>query len=277
LRLQGTQGHPDAYNMGYGTRVKYGVPEKWYPADCGDVLLGILNVAAVLPSDDPFRKRLLESAMRHTDYVLDEWSLPDGGIGAYIEDYKVYKQHFWCSNARMCAALWGFEEILEDGRYLSRALELTRCCLEMECKSPTLGYSPEINYNYGFAVYVAEAMCIALSHMSGSQEDLRKAALKHLGERFIPWAIRTQNRAGCWTKGVDDGYMGMIINNLIHSLRHTGMNPELQKTIDNAFMFAEESIPETEIEGRMKWGRNTNLGLAFATRIDLKAVFPRMS
>lgn len=285
LKLQGTQGHPDAYNMGYHNEVRRdGIPMAWYPADCGDMALAVLDTASILENNDPMKANLIDSVVRFTDYVLNYWSNEDDSVGGFIEDYKEDHYNFWCADSRICNVLWGLEDILRDRKYHDRAVQLTHhsATIDLDRKDKE---GKECGYGYSLAVYMPDAICNGLGHIGGRYPEIREECIEHLNHRFLSWTMENQQPNGAWNLNSSKleeeslgGYHGSILVNLILAKPYIKDLTCLNNTIDKALCAAKEATSSIEkAEGKHKWGMNSKLGLAFAASIDPSVVFPKKS
>lgn len=284
LRLQGTQGHPDAYNMGYQNTIRSdGVPQAWYPADCGDIALAILDTATILEKKDPMKNLLLDSVVRYTDYVLEYWSNDDGSVGGYIEDFKEYHYNFWCADSRMCNVLWGLIDILEDETYLKRAIDLTHHSTTIDLYRKDKEGN-KLEYNYSLAVYMPDAICNSLGHLVDEHQDIQKECLRHLQERFFKWAVNNQTSNGTWIKkksGLEEesvgGYHGCLLANLMLAKQYLKPTSELEKVSTKALTAARKVATSAQmLESPNKWGVNATLGLGLAAAIEPVVIFPKV-
>lgn len=282
VRLQGTQGHLDAYNMGYHNPVRRdGVPEAWYPADCGDIALSVLDVASILDEDDAEKRRLLDSVIRYADYVLDHWSNDDGSVGGFVEDYEEFHYNFWCADSRMCNVLWGLVDLGRD-EYADRAVALTWHSATIDQNRRNHEGKPITDYGYPLAVYMSDAICNGLGRLGNDQEDVRRECVKHLAERFLKWVVENQLKTGTWIKrksGLDEeavgGYHGCLLANLMLSKPWLASNPAWKPTAGKALAAARQVVNSPEdLNGPNKWGCNATLGLGIAAALDPKSIFP---
>ena len=285
LRLQGTQGHPDAYNMGYDNAIRRdGIPRAWYPADCGDMALAVLDTVSILEKNDPLKDKLINSVSRFTDYVLSKWSNEDGSVGGFIEDYKEDHYNFWCADSRICNVLWGLEDILCEGKYLYRAVQLTHHSATIDLHR-TDKEGKKCGYGYSLSVYMPDAICNGLWHIGYKYPEIREECIEHLNLRFLSWAAENQQSSGSWnlkSSGLEEeslgGYHGSILVNLLLAKPYIKESKLLNNIIDKALNAASEAISSTEkVEGKHKWGMNSKLGLAFAASVNPSVVFPKKS
>ncbi len=184
LRMQGTQGHPARYNMGYGLQIRKGIPRKWYVADCGTIALGLLDVATFLRDRDPMRARLIDSTRRFADYIIETWTLADGSFTLGFDEFKcLNKKAYHCANAQSNLFLWPLAEVSGEPAYAEQALKTTRWLAEWD--EYDCGY-------YGCTVhnraYNGESMLVSLAYMPPGEKALRKSVVANLRRHVAGWA-----------------------------------------------------------------------------------------
>ena len=195
LRLQGTHGHPDRYNMGYGFRIRKGVPQNWFVADCGTVAVALLDVAALLGASDPLRQRILDSVCRFADDVAREWTLSDGSITlGYMDFERLNKKAYHCANAQSNLFLWPLAAMTGQDVYRRRALAATRWMAGWR------GYDEGY---YGSPIhdraYNGESLCVSLAWLPASEASLRRRIMANLSRHIVDWAVR--GHGSLWHKG----------------------------------------------------------------------------
>ncbi|MDD3925389.1 MAG: hypothetical protein PHT33_01885 [bacterium] len=185
LMMQGTHGHPDSYNMGYGYRLRNGVPDKWYVADCGTIAVVLLDLASLLEPGDELRDRIISSVRRFADYIIAEWSLPDGSFTLGYDDFTCLdSKPYHCANAQSNLFLWPLADITGDDRYRRQAIKATRFLANWE--------DYDCRY-YGSGVhnrsYNGESMMVSLHYLDASEEDLRQKIRHNISSNMAQWAV----------------------------------------------------------------------------------------
>ncbi len=198
LRLQGTAGHPDAYNMGYGYRIDRGVPRKWYVADCGTIAVTLLDVAVTLGLEDERSQRYLKSVRRFTDHIIERWSMPDGSFALGYDEFRCLDQApYHCAVQQSNLFLWPLAQVTGESRHRERATQ-TASWMANDLDFDSAYYGGAI-HNRG---YGGESMLVALAHLDPSEDQLRAALDARLRD-IAEWSI--VNFGGAWFRDRDHG------------------------------------------------------------------------
>ncbi len=187
LRLQGTQGHPDAYNMGYGLRLRAGVPENWFVADCGTIATALLDTASLLAPAHPLRARIVESVQRFAEHVREAWTLPDGSVTLGFLDFaRQDREAYHCANAQTNTFLWPLYAMTGQERYREQALGTTRWLAGWEDYDCSFWGGPVANRAYN-----GESLLVSLAHLPADETRLRSRVRDNLSRHIVHWAVKS--------------------------------------------------------------------------------------
>ncbi|MBN1444835.1 MAG: hypothetical protein JW957_01845 [Candidatus Omnitrophica bacterium] len=194
LNMQGTHGHPDRYNMGYGFRTRRGITQSWFVADCGTIAVTLLDTASLLERGDSLRAKILDSVNRFAGYIIKEWSMPDGSFSLGFYDFeKMNKKTYHCATAQSNLFLWPLYKMTGNELYRKQAVGCTRWMANWK------GYDESYFGNsLGNRAYNGESLMVSLSHLGKEEKKLREEVLAHIKNGIVDWAL--ENFGGSWFK-----------------------------------------------------------------------------
>jgi hypothetical protein len=201
IKMQGTYGHSDAYNMGYLYDAEDGVPKSWFVADTTDQAVGLLDVAMLLSSDDPLYERILESVSRFDEYI-QQWNLGENGFAlGYMDGENLNKESYHCAVARCVSHYAAMSVVYGKTKYLEIGKTLTRHMLKNDDFNSMYHGAPSTN-----RCYASFALADAYHVLAAEDDALRKAILTKVAEEIVPWAIENQTPEGYWIHDRYEGY-----------------------------------------------------------------------
>jgi hypothetical protein len=194
IRMQGTQGHPDAFNMAYGNKLRAGVPKKWFVADCGTVACALLDLASFLPEKNALRVRIMDSVTRFADYVRNSWTLKDGSVTLGFMEYECLdKVPYHCANGQTNLFLWPLWKMTGDETYLKQALGTTKWLVQWDDYD-----SLYWGNGTGNRAYNGESLFVSHTHMPESEKKLKAKIEKHLVDKIVSFCA--ENYGDFWFK-----------------------------------------------------------------------------
>lgn len=295
LAMQGTHGHPDRYNMGYGYRLRNGVPYKWYVADCGTIAVTLLDVSSLLEMEDPLRDRILESVSRFADYIISDWSLPDGSFSLGYDEFNcLNRTPYHCANAQSNLFFWPLAEMTKNDKYRQQAMKTTRFLAEWE--DYDCGY-------YGSGVsnraYNAESMVVSLHYLDDDEEKLKEKIARNFFDNMVAWGIDNYGRKW-FRRGEDISAKDPLLLMSLYLFQACGRDDDrISAVIDDAYDMLDnriraacDTIRRADISGTAIASCNTPdemrekvflpkyyategiIGMALAVRRDRGSLFP---
>ncbi|KKR04698.1 MAG: hypothetical protein UT30_C0004G0011 [Candidatus Uhrbacteria bacterium GW2011_GWF2_39_13] len=240
LRLQGTQGHPDRYNMGYGEQIKNGVPRSWFVADCGTLAVALLDVASFLPEKDKLRNEIIDSVKRFADYIIKNWTLKDGSFTlGYLNFEAQEKEPYHCANAQSNLFLWPLWKVTGDAIYREQALKATQWLASWTDYDCPYWGSPVHNRAYN-----CESLFTSLAHIDKNEKIYRKV-VENIEKYIIRWA--TENFEKGWFKNGVPAHAKdpLLVMNLLLYKKYIKADPIVVNTAKKALKGIEKVLDKS--------------------------------
>lgn len=241
LRLQGTHGHPDRYNMGYGFRLKAGIPENWYVADCGTLAVTLLDVHNLLKTNDPLRNQILQSVRRFADYIIATWPGPDGSFALGYLNFQARKgKPYHCAVAQSNLFLWPLAEVTGDRKYRQRAISTTQWLANWTEYDDLFCGGPIHNRAYN-----GESMLASLAHLGPSEAALKRAMISNLNQHIVGWALRNFSRRWFGNGQITHAKDPLLLMVLDLARPYLKQCQKLTTVIAKAFQILERKVEES--------------------------------
>ena len=283
IRMQGTHGHPAAYNMGYGAEymTKDGVPLSWFVADTTDQATAILNMAWLLPASDPLYLKILESILKFDDYI-QQWNLGEKGFAlGYMGGENYNKESYHCAVARCISYYSAMYLVFNKEIYKQRGITLLKQMLENDNFNSNFHGAPSTN-----RCYASYALLDAYYILAENDDKLRKIILDKVKNEIIPWAIKNITEDGFWPhdrfgdqpgapKTVDKSKMGVYTWGVLLGLEMFSKLLEpidsLENTISKSYEYMKKTLEPGDIN---RWGHHSWATTAVATKLYPQHFFP---
>lgn len=285
IRMQGSYGHPDAYNMGYGFDAEDGIPKSWFVADTTDQALGLLNVAWLLEPDDPLYRRLLNSLLRFDAYI-QLWNLGEDGFAlGYMNGGNLNQEAYHCAVARCISYYAAMSLVFGSPVFKARGLALVRHMITHDDFKSNYHGSPLTN-----RCYASYALTDAYHVLAVDDNTLREEILDKVRNEIIPWAIENQTEEGFWihdrfgdqpgaTEARNEAKtakkFGPYTWGLLYGLEvFSKLLPKddtLQSAIERCYGYMESHLIPGDVN---RWGHHSWGSTAIAARLYPECLFP---
>jgi hypothetical protein len=284
IRMQGSYGDSDAYNMGYLFETESGIPKSWFIADTMDQAMALLNVAHLLNPADPLYGRIIDSILRFDTYI-QKWNLGDDSFAlGYMDGENLDKQSYHCAVARGISYYSAMSIVLGSKIFKARGIALLRHMLLHDDFNSNYHGSPLTN-----RCYASFALSDAYYVLADGDDILMAEVLKKMQDDIIPWAIENQTAEGYWihdrfegqpgaTKPKQKKGIGPYTWGLLYGLevfnRLLPQNDKLDNVINKSYNYMESSLEPGDIN---RWGHHAWGTMAIAVRLYPKTIFPMMA
>lgn len=240
IRMQGTQGHPDRYNMGYGLQIKNGAPRDWFVADCGTIAVALLDVASFLSEKDKLKEDILDSVTRFADYIIENWTLKNGSFSLGYLDYKEQrKEAYHCANAQSNLFLWPLWKVTGEQRYRKQALKASQWLAKWtDYDSPYWG-SPVHNRAYN-----GESLFCTLAHID-PKEKIYADIVENMEKFIIKWTV--ENYGKLWFKDGQQTHAKdpLLVMNLLLYKKYIDGSVKVDYIIERALKGIEKQLKKS--------------------------------
>lgn len=282
IKMQGTYGHPDAYNMGYLYDAEDGVPKSWFVADTTDQAVGLLDVAMLLEPEDPLYVRILESVLKFDDYI-QQWNLGENGFSlGYMDGENLNKKSYHCAVARCISYYAAMHVVFGKTIYIERARTLTEHMLQHDDFNSMYHGAPSTN-----RCYASYALSDAYHIVAVNDESLKTRILDKVATEIIPWALKNQTPEGYWIHDRYEGYQpgathpperqgfgpyswGILYGLQIFS-KELPKNDDLDNAIDKLYAYMKKTLDPDDVH---RWGHHTWGTVAIAARLYPENILP---
>ncbi len=203
---QGVQGPAEALFMGYGIKVKDGLPEHSCVADQASTANALLDAVETFPQH-PRASLWLACVRRWADWVLREFALPNGGVGVGILGHRWNPiPEYWCATSLFASALFKLARLTQEALYRERALaslDWLACFDHLRAEIPRFEDCPT-----EVILYATEGIMEGLEYLAETQGPVaarcHPAAEKY--RQMAAWLVENQLPSGRWPEPIARGY-----------------------------------------------------------------------
>jgi len=203
---QGVQGPAEALYMGYGVKVKDGLPEHSCVADQASTANALLDAVETFPQH-PRVAVWLACVRRWADWVLREFALANGGVGVGIFGHRWNPiPEYWCATSLFASALFKLARLTGESLYRERALASLDWLARFDhlhVEIPKFEDCPT-----EVILYATEGIMEGLEYLAETQgiERARSHPAADKYRQLAAWLVENQLPSGRWPEPIARGY-----------------------------------------------------------------------